>query len=704
MDVELIEIQDFLANHAPFDQLPEATLGRLPRLLAVRYFRRGMPFPPPDRDSDSATTPESAAHRDKPEGTEEPCVYILRRGAVELRDEQGNLVAKLAEGDMCDMRCRQRLPPAVFAALAADAPEAEEDDSELIAASQPLDAHVETRIAANIEASLGGGATGASIPLLAASGTETSLDLTGNTAEDTLVYELPCSELDRLRREHPTFAEHFDQSVSRRLRKALDIITDAPGHGAGLMTVTARDLLRRASVTAPPSLSIQEAACIMATHNDSSLLIMDEERLVGMITDRDLRNRCVAVGRSTDCPVQDIMTKKISTIRADTLGFQALVQMTRLNVHHLPVVDEGKVIGTLSTTDLTRFQSASAVYLVGDIRRAESVETLVAISSKLGELQVQLINGGATANHVGQAITAITDAFTLRLIELAEAMLGPAPVPYAWMVGGSQARREQSSHSDQDNALLIADHMSEDDDEWFAALANFVNDGLHACGYVYCPGNVMAKNPKWRQPLRIWTKYFNTWMRRPEPMSLMLSSVFFDLRALHDPEQLFGELNERVLQLSKTNRIYIAYMAANALKHRPPLGFFRNFVLIYGGEHDRTVDIKHRGTVPIIDLARVYALSIGLNEINTIERLQAAADTEALSREGGASLIDAFELVGTLRMRHQAQQLRAGQKADNFLKPEQLSALERGHLKDAFVLINTMQETLGQRYQSGRFA
>jgi CBS domain-containing protein len=172
---------------------------------------------------------------------------------------------------------------------------------------------------------------------------------------------------------------------------------------------------------------------------------------------------------------------------------------------------------------------------------------------------------------------------------------------------------------------------------------------------------------------------------------------------LHDPEGLFGELQERVVKLSKTNRIYIAYMAANALKHRPPLGFFRNFVLIHGGEHDRTVDIKHRGTVPIIDLARVYALSAGLDEINTIERLQAAAETTAVSRDGAANLIDAFELINTLRMRHQAKQLRRGEQADNFLEPGQLSPLERGHLKDAFVLINTMQESLGQRYQAGRF-
>jgi CBS domain-containing protein len=378
--------------------------------------------------------------------------------------------------------------------------------------------------------------------------------------------------------------------------------------------------------------------------------------------------------------------------------------MTRLNVHHLPVLDDGRVAGILTTTDLTRFQSANAVYLVGDIHKAKDIDTLVQISAKVGELQVHLVNGGATADQVGQAVSAVTDAITLRLLELAEAELGSPPVPYAWMAGGSQARREQSSHSDQDNALLIADHMRPEDDAYFAALAAYVNDGLNACGYVYCPGDVMAKNPKWRQPLRLWKKYFVNWIEKPEPMALMLASVFFDLRAVYDPEGLFEELHEQVLDLCRANRIFIAYMAANALKHRPPLGFFRNFVLIHGGEHDHTFDIKHRGTVPIIDLARVYALSAGIPEINTLERLEVAAEHSAVSKEGSANLIDAAEFIGTLRIRHQARLLRRGEKADNFLSPDELSPLERGHLKDAFILINTMQESLGQRYQAGRFA
>lgn len=620
MDVELIEIQEFLAKHPPFEQLPDEVLEQLPRQCVVRYLRRGSAFPPSD---------DQAAH-----------LYILRRGAIELRDAGDELVGKLAEGDLFSEVC-----------LGDDAKRA----------------------------------------------------LRGATLEDTLLYSLTCEQFKRLRSTHTEFADYFDHSSAKRLRKALDAFTESATTTGGLMTVTARDLLHRKPIMASPSISIREAAGIMSAERVAALLLMEGEQLSGIITDRDLRNRCIATGLSTERPVSEIMTAEISTVDADALGFEALLQMTRLNVHHLPVVDGEQLLGMLSTSDFMRFQSTSGVYIVGDIHKAESLAALEAISAKVPELQVQLINSGATGGHVGQAVSAITDAITKRLIELAEAELGPPPVPYAWLVGGSQARREQSSHSDQDNALLIADSMSQDDDRYFRQLATRINDGLNACGYIYCPGEVMAKTAQWRQPLAVWQQYFEHWIQRPDPKALMLASVFFDLRALHDPAGLFDGLHEHVLELSRDNRIFIAYMAANALKHRPPLGFFRKFVLIHGGDHDRTFDIKHRGTVPIIDLARVYALSSGLTPINTVERLEAAAETAALTHDGGANLIDAFELINTLRIRHQASQLRNGEKADNFLAPEQLSPLERGHLKDAFLLIDRMQETLGQRYQAGRF-
>ena len=146
-------------------------------------------------------------------------------------------------------------------------------------------------------------------------------------------------------------------------------------------------------------------------------------------------------------------------------------------------------------------------------------------------------------------------------------------------------------------------------------------------------------------------------------------------------------------------------MASNALSHKPPLGFFRGFVLEKEkeGSDEKGMDMKKRGVVPIIDLARVYALASGLSSINTKERLEALAASGGMSQVNVDDMLDAFEFISMVRLQHQAKQIEKGQKPNNYVPPEELSALERRHLKDAFEVISTMQDTMTSRYHADRF-
>ena len=621
MEIELVEIREFLAAHRPFDALPAEALDRLPASLSVRYLRRGSPFPPQDADGQY--------------------LYLVRKGAVDMRDSRGELADKLGEGDLYS-------PPCV--------------------------------------------------------GEELAAGMTCVTAEDTLLYLLPCERLQALRRDHEDFDRHFDASLVERLRKAIDQLQQAPSGGGRLLTVEVASLITRPPVFVSPDASIRDAARRMASARVSSILVVEGEALVGLMTDRDLRSRCIAAGLDTARPVRDIMSTKLHTIGPSTLGFDALMRMTQLNVHHLPVVDSQRVLGVITASDMVRHESANAVYLVRDAHKAESVEALAGLGRKLPELQMQLAVAGASERNVGEAISAVNDAITQRLIELAEAKLGPAPAAYAWVTGGSHARREQMSRSDQDNALILADDARPEDDPYFESLARFVNDGLAESGLVYCPGEVMASNPKWRQRASQWRRYFDGWIDQPEPLALMLASVFFDLRVVHGEPALLDGLRRENLGKCRANAIFLGFMAKNALANRPPLGFFRNLVLIHGGEHDKTFDIKRRGIVPVVDLARVHALAAGRAELNTVDRLRAAAGSQSVTAEGAANLEDAYRFIATLRVQHQARQLRSGRKVDNFVATDELSALERSQLKDAFAIIATLQETLESRFLMARIA
>ena len=471
-----------------------------------------------------------------------------------------------------------------------------------------------------------------------------------------------------------------------------------------LLGTPIRSLIKRAPITVPPDTSIQATAVLMRDLRVSSVLLVEQGLLFGLVTDRDLRNRVVALKLDISRPVSDIATLAPMTVSANSPAFEALLLMARHNIHHIPVMEGGDILGMITATDLTEQHSTSAVYLAGDIYKQSSLDGLKSISTRVRQLQQHLAAADASAYSTGHIITAITDAITIRLIHLAEAQLGPAPVDYVWVAAGSQARNEQTAKSDQDNCLILDDAFDEAaHGAYFKAFSKFVCDGLAACGYVHCPGDMMAMSDTWRQPRRVWAEYFHKWVDSPRPKSLMLTCVFFDLRAIHGQAALLDGLRQQVVQHTKGNSLFLAHMVSNALKHRPPLGMFGQITLIKGGDNPHTIDLKHTGIVPIVDLARVYALAAGVTVANTHDRLEVSAQAGEVTEQSARDLRHALEFLGKLRIAHQARQMAQGQAPDNFLALEELSNFERSHLKEAFSVVQTLQGVLGQRYAGGRF-
>jgi CBS domain-containing protein len=473
-----------------------------------------------------------------------------------------------------------------------------------------------------------------------------------------------------------------------------------PDPHLSLTTTPVRSLLRRAPVTLPPTASILQTAQTMRDQRVSSVLLIEQGHLFGIVTDRDLRNRALAGGLDPARPVLEIATVAPLSIDIGAPAFEALLLMARHHIHHVPVLDGPRVAGMITATDVTEQHSTSAVYLAGEIHQQASVAALAGSAAKVQRLQRSLAAADASAYSTGHILSAITDALTARLLTLAELELGPAPVDYAWVAAGSQARCEQTAKSDQDNCLVLDDaYDAGAHGAYFERLARFVNDGLDACGYVYCPGEMMARTPDWRQARRRWAEYFRRWTAEPEPKALMLTCVFFDLRAVHGQAALLAGLRHEVLQQTKGNRIFLAHMVGNALKHRPPLSMFGGISTVRHGEVADAVDLKHSGLVPIVDLARVYALAGGHEAVNTHDRLLVAAEGGEVTEQGARDLREALEFLAALRIRHQARQMERGLPPDNLLSLGSLSNFERGLLKNAFGVVQTMQSVLAQRYR-----
>lgn len=515
------------------------------------------------------------------------------------------------------------------------------------------------------------------------------------TREDSLLYHIPADDFNWLRSRSEAVDRFFAQAHSERIRDALRREqTERP------LTTPLRSLLARAPVTAEPALPIRQAAQRMRDERVSCLLLCEDDALVGLVTDRDLRTRVLAAGTRPDAPVRSIMTPAPTTGTADQYAFEGLLTMSRHNIHHLPILDEGRLAGVVTATDLLRLQADSPVYVIGEIWKQDTVDGLAALRDRATRMVVDLVDGGARPGDAARITTAVTDTLTQRLLQLAEEELGPPPVPYAWIALGSQARHEQTLHSDQDHALLLDDDATAAHDDYFRDLAAFVSDGLHACGYPYCPGDVMATTDRWRQPLADWKRTFEQWIEEPQPEALMHASIFFDFRPVHGTEALTDALHAFILRRTTDHTIFLACLAANALEHTPPLGFFRQFVLATHGEHEDTLDLKHDGLVPIVDLARLHALAHGVPAVNTRRRLRQLAEQGALNDNDAANLTDAFDFVAQIRLRHQVRQIAEGETPDNYVSPDALSAFDRRHLKDAFRIVKTAQAAVEQRYQT----
>lgn len=519
--------------------------------------------------------------------------------------------------------------------------------------------------------------------------------------EDTLLYKIPGETFQFLWESDDNFADFVEIEDRSRLRSALS----RREKSNELMTAKVTRLISRQPVSAPSTVRLQEAARIMTDNGVSALLLMDEEGerplLRGIITDRDLRTRALTEALPSETPISDIMSKDLITIPSSMFIFEAMLTMLHNNVHHLPVMDREDVRGVIALSDIVKYESQSSLYLVSNIYHQQNVKGLKKVSLDVRDSFVRMVNEDANSHMIGSAMAGIGRSFTQRLLELGEEQLGPPPVPYCFMALGSMARDEQLVVTDQDNAMILDDcFVPEEHDGYFLALAKYVSDGLAQCGYTYCTGDIMATNQKWRQPLRVWKDYFADWIDNPKAQALLNSNIFFDLDGIHGETGFAEQLKTLVANKASNSPRFLAMLARNALNRTPPIGFFRTFVLEEDGKHQKTFNLKRRGTAPLSDLIRVHALACGSRAQNSFERLKAIGNTKLLLDDDLGNLRDALEFISIVRIRHQALAIEAGREPDNNVRPEDLSPFERSHLKDAFQVVSNAQKFLRFRYNT----
>ncbi|HEY7283107.1 MAG TPA: DUF294 nucleotidyltransferase-like domain-containing protein [Actinomycetota bacterium] len=505
--------------------------------------------------------------------------------------------------------------------------------------------------------------------------------------EDTLCYLVDLETAQR------TFGSPAGLAFSYAAlrRRMLSVRREGAGPDPRLVRVGA--LVARPPLTCGAGTTVREAAAIMARERASSLIVERPDGF-GIITDRDLRSRVLAAGRDAGTPVGEVMTAPATVVGDSTTAGDVILRMLEGGFHHMPVVDAaGRLLGVVTDTDLIGLERRSPFAVKSAVARAGTPEEVAAAGHRVPEMVGELVDANADPVDVGRSIALITDAMTVRLIELALDDLGPAPTAWAWIALGSQARGEQALRTDQDHALAFDPTADPEGQRWFGQLGERVTTGLEAAGIPRCRGNVMASNPAMRRSLPQWETAYRGWMRDPGSEGSWFSSIAYDIRQVAGT--LEAEAPLRAVMLEARDRpMFVRHLSRRALDLRPPTGFFRDLVVEGRGEQAGKLEIKRGGIVIVGELARAWAVEVGAAATGTIARLDAAAAAGRIDEDTRSGLAESYRLLWEVRLAAHVRAHRAGEPPDDFVDPATLGALTRRELKEAFRIVASAQRTL----------
>lgn len=547
-----------------------------------------------------------------------------------------------------------------------------------------------------------GGNFGA-LPMIGGTKAPPKAPITVEAVEDTFCFLI---EMDAFREEiqsNPVFAQHFFSRLSQGLvgkayselrRSKVGMRTDEAYH---LFSLRVGDVIKRPAEVIGRWESIQTAARRMAELEIGSLLVADPgAKVIGIVTDKDLRTRVVAAGLNVAESVEKVMSAPVLSVSADDLCFDALLTMMNHQVHYLAVERGREMIGVVTDRDIMLGPGDSPLDLLRQVSAQRRIEGLYDLSARVPLVVRTLIEVGAKANNITRVITVVNDHILERLLDLMQQEMGPSPVPFCWMVMGSEGRKEQTFRTDQDNAIMYEDPG----EEWeaikaaklyFRRFGNKAIEHLVSCGYPLCKGQMMASYPRWRKPYSVWEGYFDEWMSSTDPMETLNAKIFFDFRPAYGSAEVGERLRDQLAEKAQRSRFVIRHLARDFIEAQTPLSFFRNFIVEKDGEHKNRLDLKLRGLVPFVDFARTMALRYGIKETNTLERLQLLAEGGYIPAELFQETVDAYELIMQLRLAHQLGLMEAGVTPHNYVDPAELSDLERMTLKGAFDVITRLQ-------------
>ncbi|MCY7295907.1 DUF294 nucleotidyltransferase-like domain-containing protein [Alteromonas sp. a30] len=514
--------------------------------------------------------------------------------------------------------------------------------------------------------------------------------------EPGLVYSLPIGIIKKLIAEHSALGKFFENYSNKGASSPLD-----ESANIWLYQKIATQLKRK-PITTESHTSIEDCAKIMAKEHISSLLITEDQYLIGILTDKDIRSRVVAEGVSPQIAVSEVMTHDPTVTRGNANMLDALSIMTQHNIQHLPVVEpcsnsgKNNILGMISASDILRAQRSNILLVIDDIAKANNLYELINASWQIPHYFKTYASRFSDFDIAGKVLSQATDTMTRKLISFFTSQHGPLPMSYCWLVYGSQARGDQNLGSDQDNALLLEREPNEEEAKYLADFADYVCKGLAKCGIKLCGGNIMASNPELRLSFEEALEQTRNRCTNPSEDAIMRFNIFLDVRCVAGNLSLFEKYLQARTKILR-NSMFLASLARFANDVDVPLSLFRQFVYDKNAPIKDCINIKEKAVAILNDIVRIYALADGVTVPSIVERLDALSENAGLSHHDRRNLKDAWLFLTRLRWRHQLTQ----NATDNLVSMKELSPIERYQLKTAFQQIRQAQQGLVMKFSGG---
>ncbi len=517
--------------------------------------------------------------------------------------------------------------------------------------------------------------------------------------EDSVIFLLQKKIFENLIKEYPDFGNYFTKALASRLQKAS--IKEEETSLDKFSNVAVRQLLVKEPLIIDKTISVSEAVRLMVEQDYTYALIKLNDHY-GIVTERDVLKKVLSKGlKPEDVTLEQIATYPVIGVSSDSLVIDAMLLMGKHGIRKVVAFEGNKPIGVLEDRNIIAFESKNLIFMIKEIEKSKTTQELAYLFQLMKETALEMVLNHTDPERVGKYISELNDKFMKRAVYLTIQRLKQEPmVPFSIMVLGSEGRMEQSLNTDQDNALIYEEMPMLDIDvkEYFKMFSQEYIKVLLEIGFPPCPGNVMISNPYWRRSFQDWEAEILSWINNPKPENVLNMSIFFDFRNVFGSSSLIEKLSNVVFNHIDDNKMFLPFLAAQAVKFKPPIGFFGNFVVEKTGDHKGAFDIKKGGIFPISQGIRVLSLEHKIRETNTFDRIKALEKLNILSKEFSNDIQESYRFLSRLRLKSQAMQIKEGKSPDNYIRPDRLSKTERTLLKDVFKMVESFQDFLYNHY------